>query len=915
MFMPAVVKVYCEASSHPTIRAVIEFAVNRFFALHQESFIFQTCDIMSNVIALPGVDGPTVCRSIYNLLATLKIIVPQSNPEVTALSAITKIEEQEAIMVTIAEKVPQAFLASVHRNSQDKNQLTVDVPDEFDTKRLGLDDLVRLFLTVIAHNPTILRAQQFLRFLMFLAPHLYHASNSARSVLRDGINALASILLNKGVAKPKASESVSHVDELGPNSISQAGLDQTSFSQASFPSDLLAMRLDLLSLVAGFTKEGGSLSPLASQRVLELVKVILKDSRASVSRVAEFLSDYVRTVLIHPTHRELKLVVVLLSDVAPIISSYCTTVDFSGVFDVVASLASDTVYANQPAFSRVLVSQFCTAGLDACEVAASENLLWNLAVRGSILNLLDKSLLAVGADVMAESEKREPTYGFLSGIVLPFVLRMKTSVEIANDSQWAEKWRRDVYSKAWLRLLAYVLNVIQRADHIRPDSRPIIPGLERRKSTDSRTTSSTPDPKPAMALVVALQVLKVITTRAEQDLSAVLPSIWGRIGMVLKDTLADGDAGFAIPNRGGYSEPPSPTHSPRASAFTLGADENPFLTPSLTPAVRRTRMERRPRIIDYMTWSLIEWLCLRRSPLTLQMRIFVQEKVAMLHQELTAGTGGHSVAASPVINAMGMPSAGLATPLSARPRSARPVSNIFSKPRRSFVNTGAGSANPSPLSTPHSSTLFPAGVSLPSFDEFGLQSTPHRASTLGEGRQAGYQLMPSPLTPTRQAARESGPKIVHLGPVRPVSPSGFGGHGAGGRRSFSPSGQRSGLGSTRSALALSREMAIESPVLVRMTVRRVRVAQAMLGYPMLPLANVSSVDSMMTVDVLVEGGAEAEGLVRAWSRAEAVEILVQETKDLIEEWREDEELDGIGDDSGILVDVEEPPSPRSLRAY
>ena len=908
MFMPAVVKVYCESSSHPTIRAVIEFAVNRFFALHQESFIFQTCDIMSNVIALPGVDGPAVCRSIYNLLATLKIIVPQSNSEVTALSAITKVEEQEAIMVTIAEKVPQAFLASVHRNSQDNNQVTVDVPDEFDTKRLGLDDLVRLFLTVIAHNPTILRAQQFLRFLMFLGPHLYHASTSARSVLRDGISALASILLNKGVAKPKASESVSQVDELGPNSISQAGLEQTSFSQTSFPSDLWAMRLDLLSLVVGFTKEGGSLSPLASQRVLELVKVILKDSPSSFSRVAEFLSEYVRAVLIHPTHRELKLVVILLSDVAPIISSYSATVDFSGVFDVVATLASDTVYANQPAFSRVLVTQFCAAGLDACEVAASENLLWNLTVRGSILNLLDKSLLAVGGDVVAELEKREPTYDFLSGIVLPFVLRMKTSVEIANDSQWAEKWRRDVYSRAWLRLLAYVLNVIQRADYIRPDSRPILPGLDRRKSTDSRTLSSTPDPKPAMALVVALQILKVITTRAEQDLSTVLPSIWGRIGMVLKETLADGDAGFAIPSRGGYSEPPSPTHSPRASAFTVGPDENPFLTPSLVPAVRRTRMERRPRIIDYMTWSLIEWLCLRRSPLALQMRVFVQEKVAMLHQELTAG--GHSGAASPLISPMmGMPSAGLATPLSARPRSSRPISNIFSKPRRSFVN-----AEPSPLSTPRSSTLFPAGVSLPSFDEFGMQSTPRRSSTLTEGRQAGYQLMPSPLTPTRQAARESGPKIVHLGPVRPLSPSGSSAAGGGGRRSFSPSGQRSGLGGARSALALSREMAVESPVLVRMTVRRVRVAQAMLGYPLLPLASVSSVDSTMTADGLLGGGGglgEAEGLVRAWSRAEAVEILVQETKDLIEEWREDEELDEIGDDSGILVDLDEPPSPRS----
>ena len=57
--------------------------------------------------------------------------------------------------------------------------------------------------------------------------------------------------------------------------------------------------------------------------------------------------------------------------------------------------------------------------------------------------------------------------------------------------------------------------------------------------------------------------------------------------------------------------------------------------------------------------------------------------------------------------------------------------------------------------------------------------------------------------------------------------------------------------------------------------------------------------------------ASAEGLVKAWSRAEAVEMLMQETKDLIEEWRDEEELNGIGDDSGVLVDVEEPRSPLS----
>ncbi|RPD69417.1 hypothetical protein L226DRAFT_471808 [Lentinus tigrinus ALCF2SS1-7] len=886
MFMPAVIKVYCEAESHPSIRAIVEFAVNRFFALHQESFVFQTCDVMSNVVALPDADGAALCHSVFTLFSTLKGPASLTHPEVAAISVLTKIEEQEAIMVTIAEKVPQAFLASVHRNTQVKNQVTVDVPDEFDSKRLGLDDLVRLFLTVIAHNPTILRAQQFLRFLMFLAPDLYNASASARHVLKDGISALGSILLNKGVTKAKAAESASQVEELGSNAVSQAGLNQANLSQASVPSDLLAMRLDYLSLVVGYTKAGGSLSSLASQRVLELVKVIFKDSRSSVPRVAKFLADYVRAVLIRPTHPDLKEVVTLLTDVAPIISSYMTTVDFSGVFDVLATLASDTVYANQPAFARLLVTQYCSAGLEACEVAASENLLWALAVRGSLLNLLDKALLAVGADVVAELEKREPTYEFLSGVILPFVLRMKTSVDIANDSQWAEKWRRDVYSRAWMRLLVYVLSVIQRADYIRNESKTSLPGVERRKSTDSRSISSTPDPKPAMALVVALQTLKVITTRAEQDLSAAIPGVWGHIGGVLRQALADGDAGFALPSRPGYSEPPSPTHSPKASAFNL--DDNPFLTPSMVPSTSRMRSQRRPRIVDYMTWSLIEWLCLRRNPLALQMRVFMQEKVATLHQELTSSSGGGGV--GPISPMLPMSASFPGTPSRSRNR---PVSNIFSKPRRSFLAGEPGST----VSTPRSSALFTNSVSLPNFDEFGMQSSTPRKS---EDRQAGYMLMPSPLTPSRRAERESGPKIVHLGPVRPVSPSGE----SSGRRSFSPGGRRSSLGG-RSALALAREMVVESPVLVRMTVRRIRVAQAMLGYPLLPLASVSSMDSTGTGEMGMGEFPEAEGLVRAWSRAEALEALVQETKDLIDEWREDDDLE-IGEDSGILVDMEEP---------
>ncbi|OBZ67445.1 hypothetical protein A0H81_12593 [Grifola frondosa] len=375
-----------------------------------------------------------------------------------------------------------------------------------------------------------------------------------------------------------------------------------------------------------------------------------------------------------------------------------------------------------------------------------------------------------------------------------------------------------------------------------------------RKSQDNR--SSATSAKPAMAFAVALQILKVIVTRAEEDLSAMYPGVWSRVGSVLRAALSDGDAAFALRHRE-YSEPPSPVHSPRASAFALnGQSDDPFLSPA------DFRTQKRPRMIDYLTWSFVQWLCLRRSPLAIQMRAFVQEKVASLDQELSLQ--GTSVSFS--------------TP---RPRS-RPISTIFSKPRRSMI----GDATSSAASTPRSSTLLNSSISLPAFDDFGVRSSTPRKADDG-GRQAGYALMPSPLTPSRRAARESGPKIVHLGPV---SPSALG--EASGRRSISPSGRGR---SVLSALAVAAEMTVTSPILVRMTYRRIRIAQAVLGYAvLLPFweGSGNSEDEEMV-----------DGAVRAWTKADAVEAVMQETKDLMEEWRED--YADVGDESAVLVDVED----------
>ena len=49
---------------------------------------------------------------------------------------------------------------------------------------LAMADFIRLFLTVIAHNLSIARSEQFLKMFRYLVPSLYETS--ARSVLQDG---------------------------------------------------------------------------------------------------------------------------------------------------------------------------------------------------------------------------------------------------------------------------------------------------------------------------------------------------------------------------------------------------------------------------------------------------------------------------------------------------------------------------------------------------------------------------------------------------------------------------------------------------------------------------------------------------------------------------------------------------------
>jgi hypothetical protein len=856
LFMLVIVKTYAEQECHHGIRQAIEYAASRFYALHQAAFIFQTLDVVAHAVTAPDCDSAWMMKHVLQLLSSLRYENTASTPDASGIRHSNKLQEKEALMVTTAEEKSQTFLASIRRKTSEmdeKNILVIDLPEEYETKSLPSEDVVKLLLTVIAHDPSILRAQHFLRLLRLSVSTLYNVSKPARTVLRDGIDAIGTIII-RPTAKSRVSESSSRQNDLTDGEVfsKDATLINSLQAQSKSPSDLTVMRIDFLHLVVEYLRIGGQVQASTSHKFFEITKLLLRDSPQE--EVADLLSEYARLFLSKINRQSGKEATAFLEIIAPVITAYGSTANFAGIYEAIYHVASDDVLARDARFSAALVTQVLRAGLEAYVTKCDGGTMPTRSATSSLISLMARAAYLRNSDIVAEIERHTPSYQFLTGIVLPLALNLSSAGD-SGDS-WDPK-HQEIRRCAWMRLLAYVLNACQASGQASRASSP-----ERRKSQDKRRTSSS-NKEHVMASVAALQILKIIVVKAEEDLSAALPGIWSRLASVLRSLLADGDASFAF-NNVDFSLPPSPVHSPVhsprssiASFEPVGFSAHDTLRPSVSFDFRRGSFTpANPRIIDYLLWSLLELISLCRSPLTLQLRLLVHEKVHRLAEDIRSQQQG-----------TGLPH------LSTR---GRRVSSVFSKPRRraSTVHPAASPATCSPV----------LGLS-PSFSS----PTEGFSRTINIGRRPGFE-----RSPTSSPVGVFGPSggggggggglnIIHLGPAHPSASA---------RRAASPDGI------VRMVL---KGHTIRSPVLAQATYRRIRLVQACMGYDMLlpwPGGMVGEEG---------EGQGEGEGLgldtIKAWTRRHAIEALVKECAELADEfaetWRE------VEDDSMVVVNPDE----------
>ncbi|KAJ3513514.1 hypothetical protein NLJ89_g2905 [Agrocybe chaxingu] len=882
LFMPALVKVYTEKPLHPGIRLAIEYAVSRFYALHKEAFLYQSVSTIGQLAMLPGIDPEWFSKGVYDLFTSLRKGATASTTDMAGIHDVNKAEEREALILHTADETPQTFLSSMRRvEAQNGFQMAFQLPDQYETHRLSMDDFVRLFLTVIAHDLSRARAQYFLRLLRLLSPHLYNASGSTRAVLADGIAALG-LIITKTFAKPKGGETFtrsSNIEEDEAFLAPGTGVEEAAKEKSKVPSDSKAVRLDFLRLVLAFGKAGGQVSLPVARQAMDVVKSLLKDwSELHFDVLASILSDFISMLLNREEPPVPKAVVAFLQELSPILHAYMITINFTGVFETVLNLSKMPMYANDLAFSEVVVGEVCSAGLAACDLAASENQLVALQYRPILVSLCAESIFLKGVDIIGEIERRPPTYQFLAGVILPLTLAMKTQAQIVGDGMRTEAHHKAL-TNAWVRLLFYAMSACQKSRRDEDGSRNVFRGIggSFRSKSDKGKQEGAFWRSHLPTVMIALQVIKVIIVRGTESITS-LPrlGVWERLASFFKTMLSEGSGEFALKVEPS-SNTTTPTGSPRSSSQFETSNSNPGfnLFVSTSSELNRpgspfsqtstVKVLCRPRMIDYSLWSVLEFVCSYRSPLRMQLKLLAMEKVIALDEQLQLQGG------KPVV------SGGL-SPYPASPSSRRVSTSIFSKARARASGAMGISPDSSPRLMPSPSNLLPS----PSM----LDIPP---------RRAGYQI--SPISP--QDRPLGMPKIVHLGPTSPSAfpPISSPIIGGGVRNSRIGGASVAESDGTSSASATK----IKSIRLIQETYRRIRCVQTFMGYDLLlPMPSVGM--------AIKDKDGDAEATLGSWTKAEALAAIVAEMKDLLEEFEESLEVEDLED--SVMVEVE-PPTPQS----
>ncbi|KAI9480946.1 MAG: hypothetical protein EXX96DRAFT_649501 [Benjaminiella poitrasii] len=611
-FLPALFKVFCEVDSFPQVRSAVIFAWCRFYAVHEESFVFQMLGTLIPMILNAQVKSSELgAWMIDNLFVLMQAM--HNPPHLGATSDVLGLQLQvelddhersiqeriDAVSDPMAMPLSSAIFKPLARSVT--TPITLLDINTYHNRPFELQDFIKLFLTIIAYDPGSLRAEQFVKIFRHLIPR-FNKLSVVKDLIDEGVSALvdvfakfskhAKVALNTGQQSTTSTTSgvgasggrgyqgvssgTDHDVRVPGSSGARTESAQHAYGKQWQQNDKLTVRMEFILVVHEYLKHGGTLSEVAHEKMAFIIRSVLRDYGNIKGYL--FKTDWIKGYLVDCLHsmadirNYTKSFKRLLNQIFSQYRSQWKTIEASDLYDGLAVVLEQGQGKpmNMHDIASVMHEKFVTFGLD---IVTRTNWDGNTKGYNKFCNSLMRLIIAImensTQDVLGAIENLTATPGLVAHIIIPICLQYNLQWDYSNISI-SGRFRPDPTSN-WTRLLNYISRACSQASLLKSKNSGF--SLSNLTSTMAQTSSQDaidaaefPDIKDSkqtpqsVALLFSLSfvAMKIILVRGSSSFNKVRGS-WTQVAFFIKSALVFGQSLKYLKPKSGRSSPNMPT--------------------------------------------------------------------------------------------------------------------------------------------------------------------------------------------------------------------------------------------------------------------------------------------------------------------------------------------------------------------
>lgn len=673
-FLPTLFKVFCEVDCFPQVRSAIIFAWCRFYAVHEESFVFQMLGTLVPAI----LSAYTKSDHLGNWMLDNLFVLMQAmhNPphlgatsDVLGLQLQVELDDHER---SIQERIdaasnPMAIPLSTAILKPLARSVTAPIAsldiNNYNNRSFELQNFIKLFLTIIAYDAGSLRAEQFVKIFCRMIPR-FHKLSMLKGIIDEGIAALVEVF-HKFSKHAKAAVNTTSVPSsasggyqgvsLGldgdrPGATAPAG-SRTESAQHAYgkqwqQNDKLTVRMEFVLLVHEYLKYGGSLSEVCHQKMGFIICTVMRDY--GKIKNLQFKADWIKSYLIdclnsmEGSRNYTRIFKNLMTQIFSQYRSQWRTMDGSVLYDGLAIILErgQGKPMNMHDIASIISEKFVTFGFTA---ATTYDWKSNTKGHSKFCNSLVRLIIAIlensTHDVLYEIEQRTPTPELIGYILIPICLQYNLQWDYTNISMPA-RFKPDPTSH-WTRLLNYISRACSQDSLLKSKSSggfslPLLntaaqDGVDTNEFSDLKDRKQTPQ---SMALLFSLSFvcMKIILVRGSITFNK-LKGSWAQVAFFIKTALIFGQTLKLMKPKSGRSSPVHMPSTPISGGLSPGGLFN-----NHSPAFVNMDSRAAPfsftaplgtgTIYDFTTWRFLEFVTCYRCPLLVFLKGFIHERLS-----------------------------------------------------------------------------------------------------------------------------------------------------------------------------------------------------------------------------------------------------------------------------------------------